>query len=121
MRARANAAGWPFSRRPITPPSRRPVTKTSRFPLRPMAITRPGWTTLSSHCCQTFAHARKISESVEQVEKRGVGSAKLTLQVFGRRLEQINDALRILMRSGRSDDEAHAILATATGPTCHLL
>src|SRR5438874_8991583 len=67
------------------------------------------------------AHLREASERVEQVEQRRIRCAKLAFKIVGRRAEQFSDALRILMKTGRSNDEANLVFAATSSAPGHLL
>jgi hypothetical protein len=68
-----------------------------------------------------FAHTGEAFVSVQQIEQRRIGRAKLALQRIGRRSEQNCDALGVLMKSGRGNDEADIIAAASSGASRHLL
>ena len=67
------------------------------------------------------AHLREAPERVEQVKQRRIRCAKLAFKIVGRRAEQLGDALRILMKTGRSNDEANLVFAATSSAACHLL
>src|SRR5438874_9972470 len=67
------------------------------------------------------AHLREVPERVEQIEQRGIRRAKLAFKIVGWCAEQLGDALRILMKTGRGDDEANLVFAATSSAPGHLL
>ena len=67
------------------------------------------------------AHLRERLVGVEQVEQRRVGRAELTFERVGFGFEERGELLRILMKSGRGDDEADAVASASSGAARHLL
>ena len=67
------------------------------------------------------SYLREASESIKQIQERSVSRAKLTIEIIGRRGQQLSNLLRILMKSGRGDDEADAVAPPPAGAARHLL